>query len=150
MMTASLQASGDLRDKTAEAIFHAIYGSPWVQGLLGVTRDNGRPRPKPGMSPDQEAVLAAKIEELRATMAEGGPLEAGVRRSALHRWEDNTASTPAHLKSCVEPCKHTLISAWLTSRRSSAISGPRWSSTRKRLCEHYLDFYQPTTMSDEL
>ncbi len=51
----------------------------WVQGLLGVTSHNGRPRPKPGTSPDHEAALAAKVEELRATMAEGGPLEAMVR-----------------------------------------------------------------------
>jgi pimeloyl-ACP methyl ester carboxylesterase len=77
MTTASLQALGNLRDQTAEAIFHAIYGSPWIQGLLGVTRD--RPRPKPGVSPDQEVALAAKIELLRTNMAVGGPLEAGVR-----------------------------------------------------------------------
>jgi hypothetical protein len=79
LMTAWLQAVGDLRDKAAEAVFHAVYGSPWVQGLLGVTASNGRPRPKPGTSPDQEAALAAKIEEFRTTMAEGGPLEATVR-----------------------------------------------------------------------
>ncbi len=78
-MTASLQALGSLYGKTAEAIFHAVYGSPWVQGWLGVNAQNGRPRPKPGTSPDQEAALAAKAEELRATMAEGGPLEARVR-----------------------------------------------------------------------
>ena len=79
MMTASLQVLGEVRDKTAEAFFHAIYGSPWVQGWLGVTPHNVRPRPKPGISPDQEAALAAKIEELRTTMTVGGPLEAGVR-----------------------------------------------------------------------
>jgi pimeloyl-ACP methyl ester carboxylesterase len=79
MMTASLQFLGNFRDQSVEAIFHAIYGSPWIQGLLGVTRDSSRPRPKPGISPDQEAVLAAKIEQLRTTMAEGGLLEAGVR-----------------------------------------------------------------------
>jgi hypothetical protein len=78
MVTAWLQAVGDLRDKTAEALFHTIYGKPWTQGLLGVPR-NGRPRPKPGTSPDHDMALAAKIEELRATMAEGGPLEAMVR-----------------------------------------------------------------------
>jgi hypothetical protein len=77
--TAWLRAVGDLRDKTAEAIFHAIYGSPWVQGLLGVTANNGRPRPKPGTSPDQEAALAARVEAVRTSMAEGGPLEAAVR-----------------------------------------------------------------------
>jgi hypothetical protein len=79
MVTAWLKAVGDLRDKAAEAFFQAVYGSPWVQGLLGVTPHNGRPRPKPGTSPDQEAAFAAKAEELRATMAEGGPLEAVVR-----------------------------------------------------------------------
>src|SRR5262249_30712196 len=79
MMTASLQALGSLRDKAAEAAFHAVYGSPWIQGWLGVTSQNGRPRPKPGTSPDQEAALAAQALELRATMAEGGPLEALVR-----------------------------------------------------------------------
>ena len=47
--------------------------------MLGVTPNNGRPRPKPGTSPDQEAAFAAKAEELRTTMAEGGPLEGMVR-----------------------------------------------------------------------
>jgi hypothetical protein len=79
LMTAWLQAWGDLRDKTAEAIFHAIYGSPWVQCWLGVTPHNGRPRPKPGTTPDQEAALVAEAAELCMTMAEGGSLEAVVR-----------------------------------------------------------------------
>jgi hypothetical protein len=79
MMTASLQALGSLCGKAAEATFHAIYGSPWVQGWLGVTPTGGRPRPKPGTSPDREAALVAKAEELRTTMSEGGPLEAAVR-----------------------------------------------------------------------
>lgn len=79
LVTAWFQAWGDLRDQTAEAVFHAVYGSPWIQGLLGVTCDNSRPRPKPGISPDQEAQLTAKIEEVRATMTVGGPLEGGVR-----------------------------------------------------------------------
>ena len=60
-------------------MFHAVYGSPWLQAWLGVTPDDGRPRPKPGTSPDQKAALAAKIEELRTTMDQGGPLEAEVR-----------------------------------------------------------------------
>jgi pimeloyl-ACP methyl ester carboxylesterase len=79
MVTASLTALGELRDNTVEAMFHAIYGSPWVQGLLGVTANHGRPRPKPGTSPDHESALLAKIEELRNTMAKGGTLEAAVR-----------------------------------------------------------------------
>ena len=78
-MTASLQNLGSVCGKTAEAIFHAVYGSPLVQGWLGVMPHNGRVRPKPGTSPDYEAALAAKADELRATMSQGGPLEAMVR-----------------------------------------------------------------------
>ncbi len=79
MMTAWLKAMGELRDKAGEAFFQAVYGSRWMQGLLGVPPNKGRPRPKPGTSPDHEAALAAKAQELRATMADGGPLEAMVR-----------------------------------------------------------------------
>ena len=52
MMTAWLQAWGDLRDQTAEAIFHAVYGSPWIQGLAG--RDvatTAGPGPSPARRP---------------------------------------------------------------------------------------------------
>lgn len=78
-MTASLKGLGNLCGMAAEATFHAVYGSPWVQGWLGVTPHDGRVRPKPGTSPDHEAALVARAEQLRTTMAEGGPLEAMVR-----------------------------------------------------------------------
>lgn len=78
-VTAWLEALGQLRDQTQEAVFHAVYGSPWFQVLLGMTPGDGPPRPKPDTSPDQKAALAARIEELRATMDKGGPLEAVVR-----------------------------------------------------------------------
>ena len=79
MVTAWLEALGQIRDQTAEAVFHAVYGSPWLQAWLGVTPGNGRPRAKPGTSPDQKAALAAKIKELRSTMDRGGELEAAIR-----------------------------------------------------------------------
>jgi hypothetical protein len=50
-----------------------------LQAFLGVTPGNGRPRAKPGVSPDQKAALAATIEELRSSMDRGGELEAAVR-----------------------------------------------------------------------
>ncbi len=79
MVTAGLKTATEFRDRAVEAIFHAVYGSTWVQGFLGVTHASGRLRPKPGTSPHHEAELAAKIAQLRTTMAEGGPLEAVVR-----------------------------------------------------------------------
>jgi pimeloyl-ACP methyl ester carboxylesterase len=77
--TDSLEAFGRIRDQTQEAIFHAIYGSPWLQAWLGTPPKGTRPRPKPGVSPDQQAAIAERIEHLRATMDQGGPLEAILR-----------------------------------------------------------------------
>jgi hypothetical protein len=73
-----LEAYGNLRDQGTEAIFHAVYGSPWLQALMGVT-PNESVRPKPGTTPEQRARLAATIETLRNEMDQGGPLEAIVR-----------------------------------------------------------------------
>jgi pimeloyl-ACP methyl ester carboxylesterase len=78
-VTESLEAYGRMRDQTQEAIFHAIYGSPWLQAWLGTPPKGTRPRPKPGVSPDQPAALVERIGHLRATMDKGGPLEAVVR-----------------------------------------------------------------------
>ncbi len=79
MMTSGLESFGNLRDQMQEAMFHAIYGSPWLQACLGLPHGNKRTRAKPGTSPQQTAALKAKIEELRASMDKGGPLEAAVR-----------------------------------------------------------------------
>jgi hypothetical protein len=73
-----LETVGRLRDQTLEAIFHGFYGARGTQAWMGVL-PNGRPRPKPGESPNQQAAVAARIEHLRAAMDEGGPLEAIVR-----------------------------------------------------------------------
>jgi hypothetical protein len=78
-ITEMLEAFGRIRDQTQEAIFHAIYGSPWVQAWLGTPPKGTRPRPKPGESPDQRAAIAERIGLLLATMDRGGPLEAVVR-----------------------------------------------------------------------
>ena len=77
--TQSLEALGQLRDQATEAVFHAVYGSTGLQVLLGMGRADGRVRPKPGISPDQWAPLAARIEDLRAMIGQGGPVEAAVR-----------------------------------------------------------------------
>jgi pimeloyl-ACP methyl ester carboxylesterase len=78
-VTESLEALGRIRDQTQEAIFHAVYGSPWLQAWLGTPPKGTRPRPKPGESPEQRAAIAERIEHLLATMEGGGPLEAVVR-----------------------------------------------------------------------
>ena len=80
MMTASLQTLGEPVWQNGRSRLPCRLRLALGPGLAGSdSPHNGRVRPKPGTSPDQEAALAAKAEELRATMAEGGPLEAMVR-----------------------------------------------------------------------
>ena len=79
MATAWLKTLGQIRDQTVETVFHAVYGSPWLQASLGMTAGDRRPRAKPATSPDQKVELAANINELRSTMDRGGELEAAVR-----------------------------------------------------------------------
>jgi pimeloyl-ACP methyl ester carboxylesterase len=79
MVVGWLEALGRLRDQTQEGIFHAVYGSPWLQAWVGLMPNNTRPRPKPGMSPNQRAAVTARIDHLRSTLEHGGPLEAVVR-----------------------------------------------------------------------
>ena len=35
MVTAWLKTLGQVRDQTVETVFHAVYGSPWLQAWLG-------------------------------------------------------------------------------------------------------------------
>jgi len=79
VLTRALEACGNLRDQSTEAIFHAVYGSRWLQACMGIPRGNDRVRPKLGTSPAQLAALQERIEVLRKRMDQGGPFEAVVR-----------------------------------------------------------------------
>jgi len=76
---AGLDAYRDGRDRLQEAIFHATYGSPLVQALLGLRASDAPPRPRPGREPEELAFVEGRIEELRADMAKGGLREAVLR-----------------------------------------------------------------------
>jgi hypothetical protein len=78
-ITEALETFGRIRDQTQEAIFHAVYGSSWVQAWLGTPPKGTRTSPKPGVTPDQIAAIRERIDQLLATMEGGGPLEAVVR-----------------------------------------------------------------------
>ncbi len=74
-----LDAYRDLRDQSLEAIFHAIYGAPQVQALLGLKATDEPPRRRPGLEPEERAFINQKIAELKARISEGGLREAGIR-----------------------------------------------------------------------
>jgi pimeloyl-ACP methyl ester carboxylesterase len=76
---ASLDGYRDLRDKMQEEWFHAVYGSPVVQAMLGLSGSETDVRPKPATDLAYKMLVERRIEELKATMAMGGPVEAALR-----------------------------------------------------------------------
>ena len=75
----ALETYRDVRDRTTERLFNAIYGSAWLQAAVGLSAAAGdgvavRPRDE-----TFEALLAQKIAALRMRMDQGGLREAAVR-----------------------------------------------------------------------
>ena len=58
-IVAALDGYRDWRDAAVEATFHAIYGSPLVQAMLGLRASDAPPRPRPGREPEELAFVAA-------------------------------------------------------------------------------------------
>ncbi len=77
-IVANLEAYRVARDQWAEQMFFAFYGSPVVQGLLGLN-DGAQVRELPGSSPAVEAARRAQAEAYAAKLATGGLDEALVR-----------------------------------------------------------------------
>jgi hypothetical protein len=77
-ITAALNAYQAARDKMAEQIFFGFYGSPLVQGLLGVDGVS-EARPSPGCSPEELAARQARMEAYAAKLQTGGFNEALTR-----------------------------------------------------------------------
>ena len=75
----SLDGYRDLRDHASEALFHAVYGSPVVQAMVGLKASDENPRRRPGDEPVHKAFVAQRVQELTSAIAEGGPREAALR-----------------------------------------------------------------------
>jgi pimeloyl-ACP methyl ester carboxylesterase len=69
----------DLRDRSLEQMFLAIYDSPLLQALVGLSASDESPRRKPGIEPERMAFIQRRIAELKAGIAEGGMREAAFR-----------------------------------------------------------------------
>jgi pimeloyl-ACP methyl ester carboxylesterase len=94
-MVDALNLFRDVRDDLVERTFHAVYGSPLVQAAWGISRNDGEPRPRPGLMPS--VLMAAEQEKrrLRERIAEGGVLDAAARvlvyiGKAQHRLDEST------------------------------------------------------------
>jgi hypothetical protein len=75
----TLDGYRDVRDKMQEEWFHAVYGSPIVQAMLGLSGSDTDVRPKPATDINYQKLVEHRIEELKANMAVGGPVEAALR-----------------------------------------------------------------------
>ena len=75
---ASLDAYRVARDQMAEQMFFGFYGSPLVQGLLGLN-DGDQVRELPGTSPEVLAARKAQAEAYKAKLNAGGFDEALTR-----------------------------------------------------------------------
>ena len=78
-VVAALDGWRDWRDSMVEATFHATYGSPVTQALLGLRASEDPPRARPGREPEEVAFVQQRIAELKGRMGQGGLREAFVR-----------------------------------------------------------------------
>lgn len=78
-MIAALDGWRDLRDRSLEEIFLAIYSSPVLQALVGIRASDAPPRRRPGVEPERLAFIQQRIEEIKARLAVGGVREAAIR-----------------------------------------------------------------------
>ena len=76
---AALDGYRDLRDRSMEQIFLAIYSAPLLQALVGLRAADEPPRRRPGVEPERIAFVQQRIAELKARLAEGGWREATIR-----------------------------------------------------------------------
>ena len=85
---ASLDAYRDTRDQLAETLFHAVFGSPLVQALVGLRACDAGARRKPGNDAAHLALVAKRICELKDGVADGGAREATLRALLYVRMPD--------------------------------------------------------------
>jgi pimeloyl-ACP methyl ester carboxylesterase len=75
----SLDAYRDVRDHSSEALFHAVYGSPLLQAVVGLKASDASPRRRLGRDAAHRALVAQRIDELKKAIPEGGAREAVLR-----------------------------------------------------------------------
>ena len=78
-IVAALNGYRDLRDSNLEQMFLAIYSSPVLQALVGLSASEEPLRRKPGLDRERMALIEQRVAELKARIAEGGPREALIR-----------------------------------------------------------------------
>ena len=86
-----LESYGEVRDRALEELFHAVYGSPLLQAMVGLKASDASPRRHPGADAEHVAAVARQIADFKARIGEGGPREAAIRALLYIRLADGAA-----------------------------------------------------------
>src|SRR5262249_59142311 len=86
-----LESYGEVRDRAVEELFHAVYGSPLLQAMVGLKASDASPRRHPGTDAEHMAAVARQIADFKARIAEGGPREAAIRALLYIRLAEGAA-----------------------------------------------------------
>jgi pimeloyl-ACP methyl ester carboxylesterase len=86
-----LKAYGDMRDRAFETLFQAVYGSPFLQALVGLKASDAPPRHRPGVDAVYRAFVAERVDQLTRHIARGGPREAAIRALLYIRMPEGIA-----------------------------------------------------------
>jgi hypothetical protein len=87
----ALASCGDLRDRASEQIFHAVYGSPLLQALVGLKASDASPRQRLGADVAHAAEVVERIAKSRAQIGDGSAREAAVRALVYIRMAEGAA-----------------------------------------------------------
>jgi hypothetical protein len=71
-----------------EATFHAVYGSPMLQAMVGLKASDRPVRERPGEDALRRALVSQRIAELKRAIPRGGPREALLRALLYIRMPD--------------------------------------------------------------
>jgi len=91
LIISTLDGYRDLRDKCQEEWFHAFYGSPLVQAMLGLSGSDTSVRSMPATDRNYQMLVERRIDELKSNIAAGGPVEAAVRALLYIRLSEGAA-----------------------------------------------------------
>ncbi len=84
----ALDGYRDSRDNAIEAWFHAVYGSPLLQALVGLRASDAKSSHRPGDDAMHRTLVVHKISELKSRISEGDPREAVIRALLYIRMPD--------------------------------------------------------------
>ena len=87
----ALESYGEVRDRVSEQLFHATYGSPLLQAVVGLKANDESPRRRPGTDAAYSAAVSQRIAELKARINEGGAREAAIRALLYIRLAEGAA-----------------------------------------------------------